>query len=135
MHACVCVRVCIDECVVLWVWTCSRVYVFKAERKTDKPELQDRWGWKGFSHMLCPDKAHLFGLGLPLPPSLSIGAAGFIASGLSQLRWVSMLQMHNRNITTTIFSYLLPALILDHSPQKKWCTKNVLPSSVKSIFS
>lgn len=52
--------------------------------------------------MLCPDKAHLFGLGLPLPPlsssrslalSLHTGAASFSALGLFQQRWVSVSQI------------------------------------------
>lgn len=52
------------------------------ERQTT--ELQDRRGWGGCSHMLCPDKAHLLGLGLPLalsslalpvpPPQVSVPA-------------------------------------------------------------
>lgn len=65
---------------------------FLSWKKDRQPGLQDRRGRRGCSHMLCPDKAHLFGLGLPLPPSLHIGAASFSASGLSQLRWVSALQ-------------------------------------------
>lgn len=52
--------------------------------------------------MLCPDKAHLFGFGLPLPPlsssrsltlSLHTGAASFSALGLFQQRWVSVSQI------------------------------------------
>lgn len=62
---------------------------FLSWKKDRQPGLQDRRGWKGCSHMLCPDKTHLFGLGLPLPPSLHSEAASFSASGLSRLRWVS----------------------------------------------
>ena len=98
VHICACAHsgqymgACVGEHALLCVWMHSRVYVFQSWKKDRQPGLQDRRGWKGFSHMLGPDKAHLFGFGLPLPPSLHSGAASFFASGLSQLRWVSALQ-------------------------------------------
>lgn len=90
-----CVCLCVHESARVCVFGHAQQYLhFLSWKKDRQPglQLQDRRGRRGCSHMLCPDKAHLFGLGLPLPPSLHIGAASFSASGLSQLRWVSALQ-------------------------------------------
>lgn len=88
VHICACAHL-VFFCLFLnLVCVCvSLEFTCCLSRTKDRQGSRTGGGWKGCSHVLSPDKAHLFGLGLPLPLSPHIGDASFSALGLSEERW------------------------------------------------